>query len=358
MKDYMLNKRHVQLQPLVSIVVPIYNSEKFLPRCLSSICKQTYDNIEIILVDDGSTDDSLRITQEFAKKDSRIMVITQKNGGPTVSRKNGIKTAKGSYIITEDSDDWLDRRLVEKCIKAINEEKNVDVVKFGYINEPSKIEKNALNDGQIKKRVLEGEEINQVIKCLIYDTSCNHVWNEMVKKELYDFGDELFKTLIKKGEDAQTNLQVFQKAKKVVFLEDNLYHYTDNPDGATNSIIPGDVIHNVKDNIYLNKIREKVANDRFGSVNKTSLINTTLSMLSGKIIRILASSKNPEADLLEIENGLGDELSHYLLGFDKTKLNHSSLKKMICVNIINGDYEKNIKYRPFCKLLKRIGKVK
>ncbi|MGL6057799.1 MAG: glycosyltransferase family 2 protein, partial [Culicoidibacterales bacterium] len=86
-------------QPLVSVVVPVYNVAQYLPKCLDSIVNQTYKNLEIILVNDGSTDNSLEIIHEYAKKDSRIMVIDQENGGLSDARNTGVKQINGEYIV-------------------------------------------------------------------------------------------------------------------------------------------------------------------------------------------------------------------------------------------------------------------
>ena len=91
--------------PLVSIIVPIYNTSEYLPRCLDSIINQTHKNLEIILIDDGSTDDSSKIADDYAKKDKRIKVIHQKNAGQSAARNVGIKKATGEYINFTDSDD-------------------------------------------------------------------------------------------------------------------------------------------------------------------------------------------------------------------------------------------------------------
>ena len=342
----------------VSVVVPVYNTQNSVGRCIDSIITQTYNNIEIILVNDGSTDGSLEVLKLYAKKDPRIKVVDQKNSGGIVARKNGIMNSTGDYVLLEDSDDWLEDNLVEKCVDAITDQKDVDIVKFGYISEPSKKEKNLFNDGKINRSVLEGEEINQVIQRLIYESDCNHVWNEMVKKDLYDFGDKIFDKIVHKGEDLQINLQLYQKAKKIVFLKDNLYHYLDNPNGITNRINTEKVISDVKDRIYLNRVRERIAMEKYGVVNNGVLQDVILSLLSGKIIRILANNEDPKDVLSEIQNGLDDTLPDYIHDYDPNLLKHNWLVNSICKNIINGNYLKNLKFRPVCRLLKKMGKIK
>ena len=98
------------MEDLISIIIPIYNVEKYLPDCLNSVISQTYSNIEIILVDDGSPDGCAKICDYYAKKDNRIKVIHQKNGGLSNARNSGIKIATGKYITFVDSDDYIDKQ--------------------------------------------------------------------------------------------------------------------------------------------------------------------------------------------------------------------------------------------------------
>ena len=116
---------------LVSIVVPIYNAENYLTKCIYSIIKQTYKNIEIILVNDGSTDNSLKICETFALNDKRIIIISQKNMGVSTARNIGINVAKGEYISFVDSDDTIEDNYIQELVDNSNSGK-VDVVICGY----------------------------------------------------------------------------------------------------------------------------------------------------------------------------------------------------------------------------------
>jgi len=117
--------------PLVSIIVPVYNSEKTLVRCINSILKQQYKNTEIILVNDGSTDNSLSICQEYAKMDSRIVVIDKPNTGVSDTRNTGISHASGKYLQFVDSDDWISENATKVLVDKINET-NCDMVIAGF----------------------------------------------------------------------------------------------------------------------------------------------------------------------------------------------------------------------------------
>ena len=108
---------------LISIIVPVYNIEEYLPRCIESILQQTYTELELLLVDDGSTDRSGVICEEYARKDSRIRVIYKENGGSSSARNMGIRQAKGQYLGFVDSDDYIDSEMYEKMVDAIRERK-------------------------------------------------------------------------------------------------------------------------------------------------------------------------------------------------------------------------------------------
>ena len=117
---------------LVSVVIPVYNTEKYLEKCLDSVIGQTYGNLEIIIVDDGSSDGSPEICRDYAKKDERVTIISQENKGLAVARNVALDIATGSYIMFVDSDDWLEKEAVERLV--FEAEKNMaDAVFFGVI---------------------------------------------------------------------------------------------------------------------------------------------------------------------------------------------------------------------------------
>ena len=119
------------MEDLISVIVPIYNVEKYINRCIDSIIEQTYTNLEIILVDDGSTDNSGSICDEYAKKDNRIKVIHKENGGVSSARNVGLDTAIGQYITFVDSDDYIEKKYCEILLKTLKKQK-ADCVACGY----------------------------------------------------------------------------------------------------------------------------------------------------------------------------------------------------------------------------------
>ncbi|MBQ8782302.1 MAG: glycosyltransferase family 2 protein [Clostridia bacterium] len=135
---------------LVSIVLPIYNVEKYLPKCIESVLGQTYKNIEIICVNDGSPDGSEKIVSDYMKKDSRITLINQKNQGLSGARNTGIENANGEYIIFLDSDDWLDTETVEAAVNEAQKE-DAQLVMWSYVRE--------FPDVSVPKNVFEEDRI-------------------------------------------------------------------------------------------------------------------------------------------------------------------------------------------------------
>ena len=202
---------------LVSIVIPIYNVEKYLEKCIESISKQTYKNIEILLIDDGSTDNSLKICKNYEKKDTRIKVIHKKNGGLSDTRNRGIIEAKGNYIMFVDSDDWIENDTVSLLLENIEKNKS-DIVVFGmsidYENGDSKLRVPKIN------KCFDGKT------GLIYMNSFMNIdistCNKIFKKRLFD---NIEFPVGKLCEDYYTMFKIFDKAKIISILQEPKYHY-------------------------------------------------------------------------------------------------------------------------------------
>lgn len=209
--------------PLISVIVPVYNVERYLKACVDSVISQTYSNLEIILVDDGSPDKSPEICDEYAKKDSRIQVIHQKNGGLAKARNIGIENSHGEYISFIDSDDYVVPNYVEILYRGIIEnDADVSIASFR----------------SLKKNTVFHEDYSSAFsviskrKCFeIYtSTSTNpfvSAWNKLYKRSL--FSNIQFPEG-KLYEDAFTTYKIFDVAKKIVFSSSVLYFYRLNPD--------------------------------------------------------------------------------------------------------------------------------
>lgn len=202
---------------LISVIVPIYNVEKYLSRCVDSIINQTYKNLEIILVDDGSPDNCPKICDEYARQDSRIKVIHKENGGMSDARNAGIKIATGGYISFIDSDDWIKSEMIEDMYNRIIKD-NSDLVSVGaiWIDENDNIIK---TEASSESCILNTE---QAIAEIIQDGKLKqYVWNKLYKADL------IKNILFDKGkyhEDVFWSYKVIGEAKRVS-IEKNIYYF-------------------------------------------------------------------------------------------------------------------------------------
>lgn len=195
------------MNKLVSIIVPVYNVEKYVLKCLKSLVSQTYKNIEVIVVDDGSTDGSGKICDEF--KDKRFRVFHKKNGGLSDARNFGIKKAKGEILAFVDSDDFVKEDFIEKMMGKMME--GVDVVVCGY------------NDEKPTEEVLSGREAT--IRLLTQQENIDLItWNKVYRKALF-LDNNIWFPDGRKHEDALTTYKLLSNAERVQYVPESLYEY-------------------------------------------------------------------------------------------------------------------------------------
>lgn len=212
--------------PLISVVIPVYNVQDYLDRCVESIAKQTYENLEVILVDDGSKDGSPKKCDEWAKKDNRITVIHKQNGGVSSARNAGIDKAKGEYISFVDSDDWLESNYFQEMLNILSNN-NVEYITCGYkrVYEDGKIEE-FNNDGSTL--VIDSSEY--IKEVLNVHPGYGFVHMKLVKKEVLN--NIRFNESLKVGEDALFNTMICEKIEKVAIYNKPLYNYYFNPESV------------------------------------------------------------------------------------------------------------------------------
>lgn len=214
------------MNEVISVIVPVYNVEQYLDKCINSILNQTYKNIEVILVDDGSPDNCGKVCDEYSKMDSRIKVIHKENGGLSDARNVGIDNANGKYICFVDSDDYIENRYIELLYRAIKEN-NVDIAQCG-INKISNDEIFIENIGYKKNEVKSSKKMLEDL----YTTNWENilVWNKMYLKQIFE--DVRFP----KGkihEDEFTTHKVLYKVEKISIVDSYLYNYRQNEDSIT-----------------------------------------------------------------------------------------------------------------------------
>lgn len=217
------------MKDLVSVIVPVYNVADFLDACVESIIEQSYSNLEIILVDDGSTDNSSRICDSWKKKDDRVTVIHKKNGGLSDARNTGIERAKGKYYVFVDSDDYVDRDFVKELHSAIQRD-DVLVAMCGYSrvdNSGREIKRAVLFE---KDTVVDGAELlKDTIASDVWD-SVVVVWNKMYSKKI--FGNSRFENG-KLHEDEYFTDKILFGVGPVAVIARSLYYYRKNSDSIT-----------------------------------------------------------------------------------------------------------------------------
>lgn len=204
------------MNPKVSVIVPIYNVEKYLNKCIDSIIEQSLREIEIILVDDGSTDNSGAIAEMYAQKDSRVKVIHKENGGQGSARNYGIEVAQGKYIGFIDSDDWIDLNMYEELyIAAEKENADIAVCNRKVFDENNNL-KTIVN---VSERIIDINKVNivdYVIERLFYPHTVV-VYNKIFKKSIISNNDISFKEVKEVGsEDTLFNYEVLLHVKKII----------------------------------------------------------------------------------------------------------------------------------------------
>lgn len=206
------------MQTQVSVIVPIYNASKHLRNCLDSLSCQTLKSIEFLLIDDGSTDDSGSICDEYAERDSRFKVVHQSNGGTSIARQVGLDLSIGEYVIICDSDDWTEPDMYEKLYNKAKLS-NADMVMcqfwFEYANGKRLEHVNMFN-------TLSGDEF---ILNIMKDSSNNGSWTKLIRRNLFKENNISYQPGINMGEDALILYKILLTNPYIVQIPDILYHY-------------------------------------------------------------------------------------------------------------------------------------
>lgn len=218
-------KKDILATPLITVIVPIYNSEKYLKDCINSIRQQTYSNLEILLINDGSSDSSLNICMEFQKIDNRIKVVNQRNQGVCSARNNGLKLAKGDYITFVDSDDIVEKNMYEILLRDIRKY-NADIARCrAFIHE---------RDGKISNFRKTEENIvyatpKEIMEAYVSGKTSIAVWDKLFKKEVLE--NAKFKTDVF-NEDAVFVWDIIKNVSIIVYNSLQLYHHIKRTDNS------------------------------------------------------------------------------------------------------------------------------
>ena len=218
--------------PLISLIIPCYNAEKTLEKCLNSVVKQSYNNLEIIIIDDGSTDNSAAIYRDFASKDHRIIIIKQDNSGVSKARNKGVHAALGEYICFVDSDDWVEPTYCAELYRLLMTEKaDIAIVEASYEDQNGKI---VFDKPISSEKVFDGK---RALILLLEDKFIqSHPWGKLYKSAFLK--NINFPEHLKCFEDYSTLFKIFDKAIKVVRSDEKLYHYLQHEDSLSHNLSP------------------------------------------------------------------------------------------------------------------------
>lgn len=213
---------------LISVLVPVFNAEKYISCCIESVLKQRYSKLELILVDDGSTDRSGEICEEYAEQDSRLRVIHTPNGGQLRARSCALENATGDYCVFLDADDSL----AENALEVLTEEflrNGCDCVVYGFVK---------VQDGKVRFRTEDEleecfEDKRRIFRRILFSDQYNSVCRKAIKRELISGMDISRFYGVRYGEDLLQSLAMLKKCRRVSFINDRLYNYTLNPDSVT-----------------------------------------------------------------------------------------------------------------------------
>lgn len=223
--------------PLISVIVPVYNVEEYLPRCVDSILAQTYENLEIILVDDGTRDASDKICDDYARRDSRIQVIHKKNGGLSSARNAGLEIARGEYIAFVDSDDWIEPDAYEHML-AVMQRQAVKLVCAGRYDVSSATGKKTKGLCPPKEERISAEEM--IGRIFLWDGCDSAAWDKLYHRSLLeDFRYPVGKIC----EDVPVTYRIVLQAGQVAMCDRPIYNYFHRPGSITTASVSEKTFH-------------------------------------------------------------------------------------------------------------------
>lgn len=294
---------------MISIIIPVYNVEKYLERCVNSVLKQSYNDLEIILVDDGSTDNSGKICDRFKKKDDRIIVIHQRNQGLSAARNIGITKANGEYIAFVDSDDYILDDMYETLYKnLIKNDADISICKYQCVSENQKIDFSLDSNN-----IIIMDKVKAMNELLLDKTITNHAWNKLYKKDI--FNNTKF-PIGKKFEDIGTMYLLFEKAQKIVYQDTTQYIYI-NRDGS--------ILHN----------------------KNPQLLQDYISSINSRYEYLLKRYKSEYEEMLNY-NLLFVIIQYHIIAIGQKQ------KKMYYSNLTVNEYKKLLKIAKNTKIVKKL----
>lgn len=286
---------------LVTVVIPVYNMEKYITKCVTSILNQKYRNIEVVAINDGSTDSSKEILDDFAQRDKRLRVITTENRGLSAARNKGIVESKGEYIVFIDADDYISDEYVDVLLDVC-ESKKVPISQCFYKTISAECNEDIFEYEEVKESDIKVYNDREMILNLY-----NHMmlpstltWTKMYKRDLFNIGPDTLDVFDENHiafpegriyEDDYVSYRLFHKAGKVAVVNKVMYAYRKNPDGITNgpfSIKGMDLMLSLEERIRFYKKR----GDR-------NIVNLTYRRYYYEICRTIYKTKRSKGNIPE-----------------------------------------------------------
>lgn len=327
---------------LVSVIIPIYNVEKYLDRCVQSVVDQTYKNLEIILVDDGSPDNCPTMCDGWAERDSRIKVVHKKNAGLGMARNTGIENASGKYIFFFDSDDYVDTSIVEKCVLSA-EKYNSDAVIYGRSE--------VYDDGRIIAKGLKApkeafdsaEVVSELLPAMFtYEMGFGvSAWGKMFSLDIFRKFDLRFvseREII--SEDAYFALQFFSRASAVSIVNESLYFYYKRGDSLSRAFRAD---RHEKNDIFYQKSMDYINSEKLPRKVVTHFTARYHMYVLSAMKQLIASDLPKKEKKTRLKAMFRGEILHSSLSSDTLRVHTKTLR--IFFTLLK------MKLYPFCKVL-------
>ncbi len=325
------------MNDLISIIIPIYNGEKYIKEALDSVINQTYTNLEIIIINDGSVDNSLNIIKDYQLKDNRIKIINKNNMGVSSARNDGINSSSGKYIMFLDSDDYYDNDYVYNMYSSlINNNSDVCMSGMRQFNESKTI--------RYKKYIDENKKLyfNDILLDIINTTKFNEIYKYIVDSNIIKNNNILFDTSIKYGEDLKFAYTILKKSSNIYHINNCGYNYRINPSSVTNNINIDKLLKWYSDDI---KVLSYI---RSNENNMEIVINNRIFTKLNYILYIMCELKNVKYKEFK---DIALELLKDIKNVDISKINYLSKLNMFRLKLL---YKKHLKTFYFISKITRV----
>ena len=314
------------MKPLVSIIIPVYNVEKYLDKCITSVVNQTYQKLEIILIDDGSPDNCPALCDQWQAKDNRIKVIHQQNGGLSVARNEGLKLATGEFIGFVDSDDWIESEMYETLLTVLLEtDADIAVCKFQSETERSKVTR-IKQSSSVRKQYSSEEALSMLLQGHI----ASAVWNKIYRRGILS---NISFPNSKICEDHLWTPMVIGNARLIVCVNHSFYHYIQRPDSLFRNAKLA--VKRGLDRIELSKQRTNYIRKNYPSLARIANIKL-LNLLSSEYIKIKLNSNSFDEDgkiLRELHQNFAESNLNDILYFDGLRTTIKRIMFLICPSL-------------------------